>query len=96
MPAIFFGGEKGWTRSVVRLPDIKGKNIISPVLTKPAEVWPCEVKIAQISKKQKQNICWKQIRSFSTTIESCDNTRRALLEIWKYGRLESEGRDPSA
>jgi len=37
MPAIFLGG--GWTRSVVRLPDVKGKNIIGPLPTKPAEVW---------------------------------------------------------
>jgi len=55
----------------------------------------CEVKISQIPKKQKQNICWKQIRTFSTTFES-DNTRRALLETWKFGRLESEGKGLSA
>jgi len=48
----------------------------------------CEVKIAQIPMKQKQNICWKQIRTFSTTIE-CDNTikRHALknMKVWKAG-----------
>jgi len=35
MPAIFYRG--GWTRSVVRLPDVKGKNIISLLPTKPTE-----------------------------------------------------------
>jgi len=39
MPAIFFWGGGGWKRNVVRLPDVKGKNIIGPSPTKPAEVW---------------------------------------------------------
>jgi len=41
MPEIsFLGGWEGghWTRSVVRLSDVKGKNIIGPLPTKPAEV----------------------------------------------------------
>jgi len=72
MPAIFFGGGR-WTRSVVRLPDVKGKNIIGP-----------------FQRSKSRTFCWKQIRSFSTTIE-CDNTRRAFLETWKYyGRLRAE------
>jgi len=29
----------GWTRSVVILPDVKGKNIIGSLPIKPAEVW---------------------------------------------------------
>jgi len=59
----------------VRLPDVKGKNIIGPLPTKPAEMWS---ENRTNPKEQKQNICWKQIRTFSTTIES-DNTIRALL-----------------
>jgi len=34
----FGGGRRVWTRSVVRFPDVKGKNIIDPLPTKPAEV----------------------------------------------------------
>jgi len=34
----FFWGGEGRTRSVVRLTDVKGKNIIGPLPTKPAEV----------------------------------------------------------
>jgi len=30
----------------------------------PQNLLRCEVKIAQIPKKQKQNICWKQIQTF--------------------------------
>jgi len=33
----FFRGG-GWTRSLVRLPDVKGKNIFGPLPAKPAEV----------------------------------------------------------
>jgi len=39
VPANFLGvGWRGWTRSVVKLPDDKGKNNIGPLPTKPAEV----------------------------------------------------------
>jgi len=34
---LFFFCGGGWTRSVVRLPDAKGKNIIGPLRTKPAK-----------------------------------------------------------
>jgi len=33
MLAIFLGMGVWWTRSVVRLPDVKGKNIIGPLPT---------------------------------------------------------------
>jgi len=37
MPAMFLGGWGG--HSVVKLPDVKGKNITGPLPTKPAEMW---------------------------------------------------------
>jgi len=45
----------------VRLPDVKGKILLAPCQQ---NLLSCEVKIAQTPKKQKQNICWKQIRTF--------------------------------
>jgi len=57
------------------LPDVESKNIIGLLPTKLAEVWSDN---RTNPKDAKHNICRKQIRSFSTTIE-CDNTRSALL-----------------
>jgi len=84
MPAFFRGG---WTRSMVRLPDVKSKNIVGSLLIKPAEnrTNPKEAKAEHLL---------KEIRSFSTTIE-IESTRRALLqkhesmECWSL-RAETE------
>jgi len=56
MLGFFLFGGGGWARSVVRLPNVKGKNIIALLPTKPAEVWS---ENHTNPKKQKQNICWK-------------------------------------
>jgi len=67
---LFFFGRKGENVVQWNYPMSKAKILLAFCQK---NLLRCEVKIAQISKKQKQNICWKQIRTFSTTIE-CDNT----------------------
>jgi len=49
----FRGAGRGWTRSVVRLPDVKGKNIIGPL---PTNLLRCEVKIAQIPEAKAEHL----------------------------------------
>jgi len=80
MLAIYF---REWARTVVIITQCQRQKYYWTLANKTCWVkW----KSHKSKKEAKAEHCWKQIRTFSTTIE-CDNTRRALLETWKYGRL---------
>jgi len=73
MPA-FFGGEGGHVLWCSEITLRQRQKYDCSLANKTC--WVVKWKIAQIPRKQKQNIFWKQIRNFSTTIE-CDKVRNA-------------------